>query len=175
MIARVAGAAFLLTLTSCYDKNDPSYEKEVLRLTAEKAVLETKLEASEKENKKVTSSLSTLRSEMAKDEQKSSDLTLTKLKKLEAALVKRDEAILQLTQDMAKLKKTSALVAARPTTTPTPPATTPKKNPVVKDKFSKEGIIVNRNGGGSSQPTRTRQQKKQTDPNAHKIDWGKAQ
>jgi len=190
LTTRTVGAAFaaalLLTLTSCYEKNDPSYEKEVLRLTAEKAVVETRLEVSEKENKKLSSSLSTLRAEATDHRKKSSDETLAKLKKLEAALVKRDSDLLKLTQEMTALKTMTASQTTSPTPNPTPTPTTqpkdpkdPKSNPDIKKQPWK--IEVDRGGGSGSQPTRRGQPttpqksgRKTTDPNAHKVDWGKA-
>lgn len=172
------GAVMLLSLSSCYEKNDPSYEKEVLKLTAENAVLETKLEAADKKIKEVSSELSSLRAKVTNHQQKSSDETMAKLKKLEASLVKRDSALLKLTQEMEALKKQSVAKNTSAPTKPTPDteSSTTQKNPTDTKKPWK--IEVDRGGGGgtSRQPTRTQQPKqgqKPTDPNAHKIDWGK--
>lgn len=167
-VVRCLAISLLLSLTSCYDENDPSYEKEVLRLTAENATLATKLEVAEKENKKTSSSLSTLRTEISDHKQKTSEAAEQKIKTLEAERVKRDAEFLKLSQEIQQLKKTPP--PSRPTS-PNP------KNTAANGEWK---VQVDRNSGTGTQPSPPQQptspKKPQipADPNSHKIDWNKA-
>ena len=160
------GAIFMLFISSCGKQSDPSYEKELLRLTAEKAILETKLQAAEKENQKMTATISEFKSAAAKTTQNNSIATSKKLQELEAARTKRDNDLAALRNEIAELRK---IAARTPTPTPVPPVKpTPPKNNEWK-------VQVDRNAGSQtnqrSAPNRSRAP---VDPNTHKIDWNKA-
>lgn len=157
-----------LSVSSCTERSDPSFEKELLRLTAEKAVLETKLEAVEKENRRMESSISELKSEISLLKKGQSDVAVKKLKELEAARSQRDNDLATLRKEIMELRKLAAKNATQQQTQNNQKQTTTQSN--------EWKIEVDRNAGGNSRQTTPQNRRKApTDPNTHEIDWSKAQ